>query len=127
MAYLVIVDRGYRGSAEAQFFDALYGVQMLGDQLGGMDVVLRGTTVTAALADAGPRPELRVGPTVLDSLPDPRRSVRALVDKGAAVFVDQPGLAAFGLDDAALLPGITRLDTAQLAHRWGDYDGVWFL
>ena len=53
MAYLVIVDRGYRGSVEAQFFDALYGVQMLGDQLGGKDVVLRGTKVPAALADPG--------------------------------------------------------------------------
>lgn len=127
MAYLVIIDRGYRGSAEAQFFDALYGVEMLGDQLGGMDVVLRGTSVTAALAGAAPPPEVRVGPTVLTTLGDPRRSVRALVDKGSAVYVDEPGLAAFGLQSAPLLPGVTRLDTAQLAARWGEYAGVWFL
>ncbi|MGW7436007.1 hypothetical protein [Streptomyces sp. NPDC054849] len=126
MAYLVIIDRGYRGSAEAQFFDALYGVEMLGDQLGGMDVVLRGTSVTAALAGAAPPPEIQVGPTVL-TLADPRRSIRALVDKAAAVYVDEPGLAALGLDHAPLLPGVTRLDTARLAARWGDYAGVWFL
>lgn len=100
MAYLVIIDRGYRGSAEAQFFDALYGVEMLGDQLGGMDVVLRGTSVTAALDGAASPPALRVGPTVVNTLADPRRSVRALVDKGAAVYVDEPGLAAFGLQAA---------------------------
>ncbi|MEU1455729.1 hypothetical protein [Streptomyces avermitilis] len=127
MTYLVIIDRGYRGSAEAQFFDALYGVEMLGDQLGGMDVVLRGTSVTAALAGAAPPPALQLGPTVLNTLADPRRSVGALVDKGAAVYVDEPGLAAFGLDRAPLLPGVTRLDTARLATRWGDYAGVWFL
>ncbi|MFI0807540.1 hypothetical protein [Streptomyces echinatus] len=127
MTYLVIIDRGYRGSAEAQFFDALYGVEMLGDQLGGMDVVLRGTSVTAALAGAAPPPALQVGPTVLTTLADPRRSVCALVAKGAAVYVDEPGLAAFGLDRAPLLPGVTRLDTARLAARWGDYAGVWFL
>nr|URG41752.1 Pep23 [Streptomyces sp. NAK02211] len=127
MAYLVIIDRGYRGSAEAQFFDALYGVEMLGDQLGGMDVVLRGSSVTAALAGAGPPPALQVGPTAVNTLADPRRSVGALVDKGAAVYVDEPGLAALGLDDAPLLPGVTRIDTAHLAARWGDYAGVWFL
>lgn len=127
MAYLAIIDRGYRGSAEAQFFDALYGVEMLGDQLGGMDVVLRGTSVTAALAGAAPPPEVRVGPTVLTTLGDPRRSVAALVDKGFAVYVDEPGLADFGLQDAPLLPGVTRMDTAQLAARWGEYAGVWFL
>lgn len=127
MAYLVVIDRGYRGSAEAQFFDALYGVEMLGDQLGGMDVVLRGTSVTAALDGAAPPPALRVGPTVLNTLADPRRSVRALLDKGAAVYVDEPGLAAFGLESAPLIPGVVRADTAQLAARWGDYAGVWFL
>lgn len=118
MPYLVIVDRAYRGSTEAQFFDALYGVLMLGDQLGGMDVVLRGTAVTAAIADDSPPPE---------SLPDPRRSVRDLTNKGVAVYVDQPGLATFGLDAKALLPGVTCLDTTELAAKWADYDGVWFL
>jgi hypothetical protein len=127
MAYLVIIDRGYRGSAEAQFFDALYGVEMLGDQLGGMDVVLRGTSVTAALADSAPPPGLRVGPTVVNTLADPRRSVRALLDKGTAVYVDEPGLAAFGLDRAPLIPGVIRVDSALLAARWGAYAGVWFL
>lgn len=117
MAYLAIIDRAYRGSAEAGFFDALYGVLMLGDQLGGMDVVLRGTAVTAAVDD-GPAP----GP-----LPTPRRPVRELVAKGVPVYVDKPGLEAFGLGDDALLPGVTCMDTAELAGRWPDYDGVWFL
>ncbi|WP_423834077.1 hypothetical protein [Streptomyces manipurensis] len=127
MAYLVVIDRGYRGSVEAQFFDALYGVEMLGEQLGGMDVVLRGTGVTAALAGAHPPPEVRVGPTVLSTLADPRRSIGTLVDRGTAVYVDGPGLTALGLDHAPLLPGVTRMDTSRLTARWGDYAGVWFL
>ncbi len=121
MAYLVIVDRGYRGSAEAQFFDALYGVQMLGDQLGGMDVVLRGTTVTAALADAGPLPELRVGPTVL---------IRRTRDGPCARWWTGGGRLRRPAGAGGLRPGrrrpaarITRLDTAHLAHRWGTTTG----
>jgi len=126
MAYLAVVDRIYRGTAEAQFFDALYGILALGDQLGGMDVVLRGTAVTAAIAtDAGP--SLRLGSLRVDTPADPRASVRAMVAKGISVFVDQPGLAGFGLAEAALLPGVRCLDTTQLAARWGEYNGVWFL
>ncbi|RJQ75852.1 DsrE family protein [Amycolatopsis panacis] len=124
MAYLMVVDRGYRGSVEAQFFDALYGVLMLGDQLGGVEVVLRGNAVTAAVADEEPLPAFRVGSV---DLPAPRQTVCALVAKGVPVHVDRPDLTAFGLDDGALIDGVTCSDTAMLAARWTDYDGVWFL
>jgi intracellular sulfur oxidation DsrE/DsrF family protein len=128
MPYLAVVDRGYRGTAESQHFDALYGILALGGQLGGMDVVLRGTAVTAAVAQgADNRPELRVGCLVVKTLADPRRSVQAMLKQGISVYVDRPALAGFGLDEAALLPGVHCLDTSQLARRWGQYEGVWFL
>lgn len=127
MPYLVMIDRGYRGTAEAQFFDTLYGMLTFGEQLGGLDIVLRGSAVTAAVVPEDERPTLRVGSLVLENLPDPAESVRALLDAGHGVAVDAPDLAEFGLGAADLLPGVRCLDTTRLANRWSQYDGVWFL
>lgn len=126
MAYLAILDRAYRGTAEAQFFDALYGALVLGGSLGGMDVVLRGTAVSAAV-DRGDRPVLRLASVELDVLPDHRGVLAAMVGAGRSVWADEADLAALGLADAPLVPGVRRCDTTGLAVRWGDYDGVWFL
>lgn len=127
MSYLATVDRSYRGSAEAQFFDAFYGILTLADQLGGIDLVLRGSAVTAAISNPGEHVSFRVGSMTLDTLPDHRESIKAMAAAGITVYVDEPGLRALGLDRAALVPGVHCLDTSELASRWCDYDGVWFL
>jgi intracellular sulfur oxidation DsrE/DsrF family protein len=126
MAYLAVVDRVYRGSAEAQFFDALYGVLVLGEQLGGVDVVLRGTAVTAALVPPVEAPRLRVGSLDVPA-PDSRASVAEMLARGVTVYVDEPSVRAFGLGPDAVLPGARLVDTGELAGRWSDHDGVWFL
>jgi hypothetical protein len=127
MRYLAVVERVYRGTVESQFFGALYGVLVLGEQLGGMDVVLRGNAVTAGLSVDEKPPRLVLGSLVLDQLPDHRETVRAMVGKGFAVTVDGPDLAALGLDAGSVLPGVQVRDTTELAADWVRYDGVWFL
>ncbi|MEK8104415.1 hypothetical protein NKG94_03190 [Micromonospora sp. M12] len=78
MTYLAIVDRGYRGSLEAQFFDALYGVRMFASQLGGIDLLLRGTSVTAALQPTGDIPRVALGSEPVALSTDPRAAVIGL-------------------------------------------------
>ncbi|WP_026424624.1 hypothetical protein [Actinokineospora inagensis] len=118
MRYLAIVERGYRGSVETQFADVLYLVRELNRQLDGLDLSLRGLAVTYAVT-ADPVPPV-VG---LDTLPDPRASLRTLLDEGVTVTVTDDDLAAAGLPgDVQLLPGVVRG-----AARWTDYRAVWFL
>lgn len=55
------------------------------------------------------------------------RSMRAMVAEGVTVYVDEDSLRLYGLTPPALIPGVVCLDTTELAGRWGEYDGVWFL
>ncbi|MDG4810833.1 hypothetical protein O7634_29095 [Micromonospora sp. WMMD1120] len=127
MAYLAIVDRGYRGSVEAQFFDALYGVRMFASQLGGIDLLLRGTSVTAALQPTGDIPRIVLGSEPVAVSADPRAAITGLVGTGTTVYVDAASLAGLGLDDEPVLPGCAVLDSTELAVRWAAYEQVWFL
>jgi hypothetical protein len=127
MTYLAIVDRGYRGSIEAQFFDALYGVRMFAAQLGGIDLLLRGTSVTAALRPAGDVPRVTLGSEPVALSADPRAAISGLTENGTAVYVDAGSLADLGLGPEAVLPGCAVLDTTELAVRWPGYEQVWFL
>jgi intracellular sulfur oxidation DsrE/DsrF family protein len=127
MAYLTLVDRCWRGSVEAQFLDPFYGILALGREVSPIDVVLRGNAVTTAVATPDGEPALPLGGSSPHRLPDPRAGVRAMIDEGITVYVDEPSLRAFGLDAGSLLPGVTCLDSTELARRWSDYQQVWFL
>ena len=129
MGYRVlgILDRAYRGAVEAQFFDALYGVLDFRQQLGGVDLALRGGAVTLAVDEHDYRPVLDLGPLHLDGLPDYRTSLRALVAEGVGVYADERDLATLGFSSADVVPGVSCVDTNKLAARWTDYDGVWFV
>jgi len=129
MAYRVlgILDRAYRGTVEAQFFDALYGVLDFRTQLGGVDLALRGAAVTLAVDEHAYRPVLDLGPLHLDGLPDYRNSLRELVKEGVGVYADEPDLRALGFGPDDLVPGVSCVDTNRLAASWSDYDGVWFV
>jgi hypothetical protein len=124
---LAILDRGYRGSVEAQFFDALYGVRMFAAQLGGIDLLLRGTSVTAALRPTGDVPRVRLGSEPVALSADPRVAINGLAEKGIAVYVDAASLADLGVGADSVLPGCAVLDTTELAVRWDGYEQVWFL
>ena len=124
---LAILDRPYRGAVEGQYFDALYGVQEFHALLGRIDLALRGLSVTLAVPEDAYRPVLDVGQSTLDTLPDYRGSVRRMVDEGIVVLADETDLVRLGLDPAKVVPGVRLVDTTELATRWPDYDGVWFL
>jgi hypothetical protein len=124
--YLAIIERGYRGSAETQFADVLYLVRELNRQLGGLDLLLRGLAVTYAAP--GPGPTIEVAGRTLDTLPDPRESLRTLIKEGVQVRVEEADLNALGLTKCdGLLPGVELASWDVAAQLWNDYRDVWFL
>jgi hypothetical protein len=124
---LGIIDRAYRGAVEVQFFDAMYGALEFHEQLGRADLALRGLAVTLAVDEHSYVPALKLGTVLLDTLPDYRRSVRDLVAEQLTVYVDEPDLYRLGLTAQDLVPGVVCLDTNELAARWTEYEGIWFL
>lgn len=123
---LLIVERAYRGAVEEQFADALYFVRELHRQSGGVDLALRGPAAGYAV-HTDRRPAVRIAGRPLDTLPDPRRSVRQLLDDGVAVWVEEPDLTALGVTALArLIPGVRCLAEHELASRWSSYARVWF-
>ncbi|MFD9426092.1 MULTISPECIES: hypothetical protein [unclassified Streptomyces] len=124
---LCVLDRAYRGAVEVQFFHPLYGLLDLHDQFEQVDLALRGATVTMAVEENDYVPTVRIGSTVLDTLPDYRGAVRDLLAEGFSVFVDASALAGLGVTPEQLVPGVTTLAPAELAVRWPEYDQVWFV
>ncbi|WP_216206394.1 hypothetical protein [Amycolatopsis aidingensis] len=124
---LGIIDRTYRGAVESQFFDPLYGFLDMREQLGAVDIVLRGLAVTLAVQEQEYSTELDLGAVRLDTLPDYRGVVRDLVGAGMTVTADEPDLRGLGFTGADLLPGVACADTNQLARTWPRYDKVWFV
>ncbi|MEU5538907.1 hypothetical protein [Streptomyces sp. NPDC020362] len=122
---LAIVERGYRGALDKQFFDELYLATELHRQLGGLDILLRGAAVTYAL-DAPPPPALRIGERTVDTVTDPRAGLRSLLAAGVGVWVEEPALAALG-SPRRPLPGIRLAGEGEVAARWQDYRMVFFL
>jgi hypothetical protein len=125
-ALLVVIERGYRGSVEVQFSDLLYVCRGLHAQLGGVDLVLRGSAVSFAV-DAKPVPPVRIGTQLLDATPDPRRSLRELLAAGVNAWVDEADLTRCGFTVNRLISGVVTGDTVELAASWPEYQGVWFL
>ena len=124
-ALLAIVQRAHRGAVETQFADVFWVAREFHRQLGALDLLLRGTAVTAAVRDEGSGPDAY--PQIFGTVPDHRESVRTLLADGVRVLVDAHDLGALGLAGAALLPGAARHDAACGALAWSDYDEVWFL
>ncbi|MFE0106743.1 hypothetical protein [Streptomyces sp. NPDC059009] len=122
---LAIVERGYRGALEKQFFDELYLATELHRQLGGLDILLRGTAVTYAL-DTGPMPALRIGNRTVDTLTDPRQGLRTLLAAGVGIWVEAAALAALG-SLRPLVEGVRLAAEGELAARWGEYRQICFL
>jgi hypothetical protein len=123
---LAIVEKAYRGALEKQFFDALYLAVELHRQLGGLDLLLRGRAVTYGVR-AEPVPALRIGGRTVDTLTDPRRDLRTLMDTGVRVHAEEDGLAAHGLGPDRLLDGVLPVSGAGMALRWPEYRMVCYL
>jgi hypothetical protein len=123
---LVVLERGYRGTVEVQFSDLLYVCRGLHRQLGGLDLVLRGSAVTFAV-DAAPVPPLRIAGHELRATADPRASLRGLLADGVRAWVDEEELGRRGLRTDRLVDGVESGAAAELAALWPDYERVWFL
>ncbi|MET9610109.1 hypothetical protein ABZZ17_34400 [Streptomyces sp. NPDC006512] len=122
---LAIVEHGYRGALEKQFFDELYLATELHRQLGGLDILLRGSAASYAL-DTGPVPALRIGDRTVDTLTDPRAGLRTLLAQGTGVLVEEPDIAALGAA-RPLVAGVRLVAADATAARWNEYRMVIFL
>ena len=125
-ALLVVIEHGYRGSAEVQFSDLLYVCLGLHSRLGGADLLLRGGAVSFAV-EAGPVPPLRIGARLLETAPDPRRSLARLLAAGVRAWADEADLNHRGFTADRLIDGVAAADGAELAAQWPEYQRVWFL
>jgi hypothetical protein len=125
-ALLLVIEHGYRGTVEVGFSDLLYVCRGLHRQLGGADIVLRGSAVTFAVRAASV-PPVRIGTGFAGAKPDPRGSLRELLDDGVRAWVDERDLRHLGFGADQVIEGVVPADTAELAVRWPDYRGVWFL
>jgi hypothetical protein len=124
---LAILEDCHRGAAETQFADVLYLLRELNRQLGGVDLVLRGSAVFCALDGSSFEPAIVVASRRLTALPVPHRSLRGLLNEGVEVLVDADDLEALGMTPERLLAGARAVGADAIARRWIDYDGVWFL
>jgi hypothetical protein len=127
---LAVIERAYRGAVEVQYADLLYLCRGLHSQLGGLDLVLRGSAVTYALA-AGQGDALRLSTanTAATSghLPDPRAAIAELIAAGCQVWADQADLAEIGATAEQLQTGVLFEDTDRLSLNWHEYREVWYL
>lgn len=123
---LVVVERAYRGSVEAQYCDVLYFLRELNRQLERLDLALRGLAVTYAL-DVPGAPPAQLGFRALETVPHPRQAVASLVSEGSNVTADLGDLTALGFAAHDLLDGVSCADTSSLTETWDSYDGVWFM
>lgn len=125
---LIIVERAYRGSVETQFADVLYFVRELNRQSHGLNLALRGLAAGYAVEAPAYAPVVHLGGKALDTLPDPRASVRAMLEDGATVWVEEPDLTALGASARArLLDGVRLCAPGELTRRWADFPRVWFM
>ncbi|MEE1784240.1 hypothetical protein PUR71_15230 [Streptomyces sp. SP17BM10] len=121
---LAVVERGYRGALDQQFFDGLHLVTEPHGRLGGLDVLLRGSAAGYAL-DAAP-PPLRIGNRTVDTLTNPRQGLRTLLGAGVRVLVEEPDIAALR-SPLPLVDGVELTPAGATAARWGEYRMVVFL
>jgi hypothetical protein len=123
---LIVLERAHRGSVETQFSDELLFVREMHRQSGGIDVLLRGAAVGYAV-DAGFRPALRVAGRTVETVADPRGSLRQLLAEGAGVWIEERDLAVFGSGAAAYVMRGVRLATEdEPGPSWVSYERVWF-
>lgn len=124
---LLIVERAHRGAIETQFTDVLFSIRELNRQSGGLDLALRGLAVSYAVGTDA-EPSLRIGDRVLDELPAPRRSIRALIDDGVTVWVEEPDVRALGerARDRLVL-GVRCIAPPESTSLWAQYEHVWFM
>jgi hypothetical protein len=124
---LAILERAHRGAIEKQFFDGLYLAAELRRQMGGLELLLRGSAVGCA-ARSGPAQPLRLGGRLTGTLADPADGVRRLLADGVAVWVEEPDLAALSLiGDGLLWDGVRRVAAGALAARWAEFRMVFYL
>jgi hypothetical protein len=123
---LAVLERPVQtGQVETSYADLLYVVRELHRQFGGVQLLLRGAAVTAAVDGRHDPPAL--GPTLRAVAPSPAEGLAALLADGVTVRADLASLTRLGLAPQRLVSGVRPCDAGRLAEELPAYERVWFL
>lgn len=124
MKTLNIVSTGYRATLEEQDDTVLWLLQALKGAGADVDVVLRNSAVSYAVAgqDAA---GLAFGERRQTQPPRIGDDLGRIVSKGMRVYVVEDDLAERGIASEDMLPGMQLMRAAQLPRLIADYDNVW--
>lgn len=123
--FLIVVERAYTGFVEEQYSTMpwiCWSHQRMGGQV---HVLLRSLAVLYALPDQ-PSSSLTIGGVVVCNTHSYAEDLRRLLAEGGAVSVIREDLRRLRIDAAALLPGVTLVERANLARLCLEHDGVWY-
>lgn len=124
MRILNIAESAYRGTIEEQDDTILWLTQALRNNGADIALLLRGHAVNYAVQgqDAS---GLRFGRWQARQPPAPDRDLRQMLDKGMTIYFVAEDAQERGLQEHELLPGLERIQRAQLAELLERYDQIW--
>ena len=124
MAVLHVLRTAFRANLEEQDDPVLWIAQVLRNNGDEGDILLRGTAAAYA-ARAQSAASARIAGAPLRNPPDIPRDLTKLVASGARVFAVGEDVAARGLRDDELVPGVTLVPAAELPALVDTYAAVW--
>lgn len=119
-----VVETAYRATIEEQDDTVLWLTHMLKENGLDMAVLLRSNAVNYAVRgqDAS---GLRIGGIELRNPPAIDRDVRALLDKGVAVYCVHEDVEERGIRDSDLIDGVKGISRRELPGMLGGFDHIW--
>lgn len=124
MKVLNIIETAYRATLEEQDDTIVWLTHAMKGAGANLDVLLRGNAVNYGLRNQDAS-GLKFGAEAQTQPPRIAEDIGRLATKGVNVYVVSEDLADRGLDQAALVEGLTPMPRARIAGLLGDYDQVW--
>jgi hypothetical protein len=124
MKVLNIISSGYRATLEEQDDTVVWFTHAIKGAGAEVDVLLRGPAANYVVEGQEAAP-LAFGARMQRHAPDVHGQVRALIEKGVAVYVIEEDLEGRGLSRAPRLAGVQLVASARAAGLFAGYDRVW--
>ena len=121
--YLSVVETAYRATVEEQDDTGVWFTRAI--QGAGAEVALLLCGDGVSYAQRGQNAGgLRFGTREVRIPPELDRDLDAMVSRGTRVYVVKEDLAARGIPEASLLPGLERVTRNQIGHLFADHDRI---
>ncbi len=124
MKLLNIVSSGYRATVEEQDDTVIWISHCLRNAGAAVDLLLQGSAVNYPVRGQAVAP-LAIGGRKQRHGPDVHAQVRALIDKGAAVYAVREDADARGIDPGCMLQEVELIPREALPEMLTRYDRVW--